>query len=176
MTPFLVGERVYLRALVVQDADGDYPAWLNDQEVCHANSHAIYPYTRDQARAYIAAVNADQQQLVLAICDKATDQHIGNIALQNINMVYRSADFAILIGNKAYWDKGYGTEAGRLLIDHAFYNLNLERIACATFENNEGMIKLAHKLGFRTEGERRNAAHKDGWLDVVEFGLLREEW
>lgn len=176
MTPFLVGERVYLRQLVASDADGPYPTWFNDSEVCAANSHGVYPYNADQAAEYIAwsiAAARAGTDLVLAICTIADDIHIGNVALQNIHPIYRSADFAIVIGDKRAWGRGLGYEAAKLIINHGFNGLGLLRIACGTFSNNDAMCKLASKLGMREEGRRRKAAYKYGeWRDVIEYGLV----
>jgi len=176
MTPFLVGERVYLRQLVASDADGPYPTWFNDAEVCAANSHGVYPYNADQAAEYIAwsiAAARAGTDLVLAICTIADDIHIGNVALQNIHPIYRSADFAIVIGDKRAWGRGLGTEAAQLIIRHGLDNLNLVRIACGTFDNNCGMQALAVSLGMKEEGRRRCAVYKNGeWRDVIEYGLI----
>lgn len=174
---FIQGDRLYLRSLVEKDADGPYLGWLNDEVVCRGNSHHVYPYTRAQAIDYIQhAANVDSD-LVLAIVLKEKDRHIGNIALARINRIYRSAQFAILLGDKDQWSKGYGLEAGRLIVHHGFFALNLRRIECATFETNQAMKKLALALGMREEGTRRQAAFKDGkYLDVVEYGVLRGEF
>ena len=175
MITFLVGERIYLRQLVEIDADGDYPLWFNTEEICAQNAHHIYPYSRQEACEYIASVNSDRAQFVLAIITE--NKHIGNIALQDIHPAYHSANFAIVIGNVDYWHKGYGKEAARLIINHGFNSLNLHRISCATFSNNVGMMALAKSLGFKEEGCRRETAYKSGaYVDVVEYGLLKGEW
>jgi RimJ/RimL family protein N-acetyltransferase len=117
-----------------------------------------------------------RDQLVLAMVLRENDQHFGNIALTHIDTVRRSAEFAILVGEKNFWSKGYGEEAGRLLLDHGFFTLNLHRICCGTFSTNVGMQRLAEKLGMQLEGRRREAAFKDNqWLDILEYGVLREE-
>jgi len=61
MIPFLVGERLYLRALTTDDADGAYVTWFNDEVVCAQNAHHIYPYSRQEACEYIASVNSDRK-------------------------------------------------------------------------------------------------------------------
>ena len=173
---FLVGERVYLRPLLDRDAAGSYPFWLNDHDVCQGTSHHIYPYSRENALEYIVQSHDVQKALVLAMVLRENDKHIGNIALQRLNWIYRTAEFAILLGDKTEWGKGYALEAARLLIKHGFTALNLNRIECATFDNNEGMKKLALTLGMKQEGVRREAAYKNGeFLDIVEFGVLRDE-
>ena len=177
MTPFLLGERVYLRGLEYEDRHGDYENWFNDAEICAGNSHHVYPLTDEQAWKYIQHVKNTKDDFVLAITTTDGDKHIGNVALQNIHPVYRSADFAIIIGEKDYWGQGYGKEAAMLMFDHGFKAMNLHRIACATFSNNFHMMQLALFLYMKLEGERRQGAFKDGdYVDIVEYGILREEW
>lgn len=63
------------------------------------------------------------------------------------------------------------------MCDHGFRAMNLNRIACGTQLDNDGMRKLAQSLGMKEEGRRRQAQFKHGrYIDVVEFGLLRDEF
>ena len=113
----------------------------------------------------------------MCIRDSEEGVHIGNISLQRIDYVSRNAEFAVLLGVKSCWGEGYGEEAGRLLLDHAFFSLNLHRVYCGTFSTNIGMRRLAEKLGMVEEGCRSEAVFKSGrWLDIVEFGVLRQAY
>jgi RimJ/RimL family protein N-acetyltransferase len=162
---------------VEADADGPYVSWFNDADTCRGNSHHVRPYSAADARAYIARVAAAPDQLVLAIVRREDGRHIGNIALQAINPVYRTAELSIMVGERDAWGQGYASEAARLLCDHGFRALNLHRIACGTFAGNGGMRRVAERLGMREEGVRRQAAFKDGaYVDVVEYGVLRAEY
>ena len=173
---FLTGERVVLRPLSPDDADGPYPGWFNDPVVCRHNSHHVFPYSREQALEYIRAV-AGGPDLILAIVDRDTGAHIGNVSLQSIDQRSRTAEFAIVVGAREAWGKGLGTEAAWLLLDHGFRELNLRRVAAGTLAANTGMRKLALRIGMREEGVRRQAMYKGGeYHDVVEFGVLRDEF
>lgn len=175
--PFLGGRRIVLRQLVEADADGPYPAWFNDAEVCAGNSHHVFPYSRIDALEYIRSAATRRDALVLAIEDSTSRAHIGNVSLQGIHPIHRTADLAIVIGDRSAWGTGVGREACELLVDHGFSSLGLHRVACATFEDNHGMRALARSLGMVEEGRRRAAAFKRGMhLDVIEFGILRVEW
>lgn len=175
--PFLRGARLQLRPLDETDVAGGYPAWLNDPEVCAGNSHHVFPYGAEAALDYVRSARNRRDALILAIERLEDGVHIGNIALQDIHPVYRSAEFAIMLGEADTRGQGYGREAGLLLLDHGFNALNLHRIACGTFENNAAMLKLAAALGMRREGRRRKAAFKQGrYLDIVEFGVLADEY
>jgi RimJ/RimL family protein N-acetyltransferase len=175
--PFIKGKQIYLRSMIDSDSEGQYPTWFNDTEVCRGNSHHIFPYTLEDAHAYIQEANRGHHHLILAIVTSKNDTHIGNIALDNINYINRTSELTIVIGDKSCWKKGYGKEAAKLICDHGFMSLNLNRIACGTFEDNKGMRKLAEYLGMREEGRRRHAVYKHGrYVDVIEYGVLKDEY
>lgn len=171
------GDRLYLRPLELSDADGRYPSWLNDLEVCRYNSHGDTLYTVEMAREYISHTLNNPSIKAFAICSKENDTHIGNIALQQISAKNRSAEFAILIGESSMFATGIGFEASQLLIRYGFTALQLHRIHCGTHAENIGMQRLALKLGMKQEGKRRDAIFKNGkFADIVEYGILVHEY
>lgn len=175
--PFLIGERIYLRALEENDLTGNYLQWFNDSEVCAFNSHALFPNNTKKMQEYFKFVQDTNTAVVLAIILKEKDIHIGNVSLQEINWVSRSAEFAIILGEKEYWKQGFAFEAAKLIIDYAFERLNLYRIYCGTSSENIGMQKLAEKLYMVKEGVRRSAMYKmNKYVDIMEYGLLRDEF
>jgi RimJ/RimL family protein N-acetyltransferase len=170
---FLETPNYRLRTLTVADVDGNYRHWLNDQEVVRHNSHGRFPQTAETLKHYVQSVAQQTGQIVLAIIDKKTEQHIGNISLQQISWVDRSAEIAFLLGEKSFWGKGVMLEAGAKLIEHAFGTLNLHRVHCGTSSENEAMQKLALKLGMTQEGIRKEAIFNGGnYHDLIEFGIL----
>lgn len=172
---FLETTNYYLRTLSVEDVDGNYQRWLNDQEVVQHNSHGRFPQTPDTLRSYVTSSSLTTNQLILAVIDKETGLHIGNISLQQINWVDRNAEIAFLLGEKEFWGKGVMFEAGQKLIAHAFQTLNLHRIHCGTSSENKGMQQLAIKLGMTQEGVRKEAIFNNGkYIDILEFGLLNK--
>ncbi len=175
---FLTGENIYLRGLEYSDLDkGNYLEWLNDPEVCEFNSHHVHPYTRSMAEDYIKMVNSSDKHLVMAVVLSYTNEHIGNISLQGIHPIHRCAEYAVLMGEKRYWGKGYAKEASRLIVEHGFLALNLHRIHCGTTEENIAMQKLADYMGMTKEGRRKEAVYKNGrFVDVLEYGVLRPDF
>ena len=168
----LIGAKVYLRYLNTDDANGNYPNWLNDSIVCKYNSHGDKLYTKEMAKEYIEFATNTQSHEVLAICDLKTDKHIGNISLQQISKKNKSAEFAILLGEKEFMGKGYAHEASNLLIQYGFQNLKLHRIYCGTSILNIPMQKLALSLGMKQEGIKKDALLKnDQFIDVIEYAI-----
>lgn len=173
---FLEGESIYLRPLSIHDVEGNYKYWLNDQEIVQFNSHGKFPMSVSILKAFVESTNRATNALVLAIVDKATDAHIGNISLQAINWQDRNAEIAFILGEQSFWGQGVMGQAGKLMIDHAFNALNLHRVYCGTTSANVGMQKLAIKLGMRQEGIRKEAIYNHGeYHDIIEFGIIREE-
>ena len=176
-TPFLSGKNIYLRTIGEADLTPQYRDWFNDAEICEFNSHHRFPMYGEDMRSYFETTIKSHEHLVLAICDKKSDQHIGNVSLQHIDQLNQSAEFAIVIGEKSFWGKGVGSEAMSLILDHGFMQLNLHRIYLGTAENNIGMQKLALAQGFTEEGRGRHELYKNGsFKDILRYGLLRDEY
>ncbi|TQV84152.1 GNAT family N-acetyltransferase [Exilibacterium tricleocarpae] len=170
-------QRIGVKGLTREELEGAYPHWLNDQAICAFNSHGIYPASRASAAAFIDSLQGDRNQVVWAVYHKGDHCHIGNLSLQAMHWINRSAEIAFLFGARSYWGQGYAEEAARLLLRHGFRQLNLHRIYCATAASNTGMRRLAEKLGMCEEGTRRQALYLDGrYVDAVEFGLLCDEF
>lgn len=103
--------------------------------------------------------------------------NIGSAGFHAIDWRVRAAEFGIMIGDKNYWSKGYGTDAVRTLAGFGFGELNLNRIYLRVFDYNRRAIRCYEKVGFVLEGRLRQGHFHDGrYCDVLLMGLLREEW
>lgn len=174
---FLVGDTVYLSALTTDDVSDRYTGWLNDPEVCRDNSHAIVPNTHARTIDYVKSVQGSNSTMAFAVRWKNNDDHIGNGSIQKIDWINRSAELAILIGEKDAWNKGVATEVYRLLIRYGFMVLNLNRISSAQTCRNAAMVKVCEKAGMIKEGLLREALFKNGeYLDVAVHALLLKDY
>jgi RimJ/RimL family protein N-acetyltransferase len=172
----LKGERVYLRPLTPKDAEGSYPKWLNDEDVCRYNSHGSVVYTKEMALEYIDKITDNPLYAVFAVCLIENNRHIGNISLQQISKENKNAEFAILMGEKTQWGKGYAYEASKLLFNYGFGRLDLHRIYCGTSQANIAMQHLAISLGMKLEGIKKEAMRKnDKFYDILEYGILKKD-
>lgn len=172
--PFLTGTAVYLRGLEEADLNGSYFQWLNDQESDVYTTHALWPNSMAKMRMFFDRVCGDtRSDLVLAIVERSSDQHVGNIGLHDINWVHRYATLAILIGETTARGKGYGREAVRLLVTHAFQRLNLHRVQLGVRADNEAAIRAYRAAGFVEEGIFKEAQYGSGrYHDVVRMACL----
>lgn len=174
----LEGERIVLRPTEEADYLHGY-RWELDKEVQHwaQGDYAPPDLTYDQYRAHYAPPvgkpgEADHFTIVVR-----PDTVIGFIGYFNANRRIGKVDVGIGIGEKAYWGKGYGREAMRLLLAHVFDDLGFQRVGLDTWGGNERALRSYEACGFRIEGRLRRAELVDGiYYDNVVMGLLREEW
>jgi RimJ/RimL family protein N-acetyltransferase len=175
--PYLVGEKVYLRPLEESDLGEEYLSWLNDDEVTRYMETGAFPVTPADLRRYLERFQNSTTDLIFAIVDRQSDQHMGNVTLNHINWIHRTADTGIMIGRKEFCGKGYAFEAWSLLIEYAFTRLGLRRIIAGAIAGNTASVKVLTKLGFKIEGTRRQHALVDSeYRDGIQFGLFRDEF
>ncbi len=173
--PFIVGDRIYLRPLEMEDIDS-FIMWLNDQEVRQYLSR-ITPLNSIRERGFIENLYKDDRGIVLGIVLKENDQLIGNISLDGVSIPNRHAYLGIFIGDKSCWSKGYGTEALDLVLEHGFNQLNLHRIFLTVLSFNARAIRVYEKVGFKREGVLREHIYRNGkYHDLYYMGLLENEW
>jgi len=175
----LKGKSVLLRPVKRSDISY-FLKWFNDPEVIQYVGMYL-PLTEMAEEKYIEELGTTRARsdtmFVIEVIEGSATKPIGNCALQGIYSKDRNATFGIIIGEKDYWSKNYGTEAARLLINYGFQQLNLHRISSTAIAFNERSIKLQKKVGFREEGRLRQAIFKNGqYYDLVQFGILKEEW
>ena len=175
--PLLEGSLVDLRPFDSTYLTQEYVDWFNNPEVTKYNRHGAITYTLELAKEYIATTQKSSDTVVCAIIVKDTARHVGNIALQKIDVISKHAEYSIIVGNKQYWGKGVAGDASRVILRYAFSTLDLHRIYCGTSVANIPMQKLAASLGFIEEGRLRQEEFKDGkFNDVILYGLLRDEF
>jgi RimJ/RimL family protein N-acetyltransferase len=170
----LRGKHVELAA--VRDSDRERLfEWINDRDEVILNASYSPVHERDHS-AWFDAVRTKPDVAIFAIRAIADGELIGSCQLFNINHRHSSAELQIRIGAPEQRGKGYGTEAVRMLLAHAFRDIGLERVQLHVFASNERAIRAYERAGMRREGILRSAAYIDGErCDVVVMGILRDE-
>jgi RimJ/RimL family protein N-acetyltransferase len=89
---------------------------------------------------------------------------------------HRNADSGIAI-ERAYWDKGYGTDATHTMLRFAFTEMGLHRVTLGVADYNARARRVYEKCGFQVEGRLREAKFRDGrWCDNIIMGILDREF
>ena len=181
--PYIIGKKIYLRGIEKEDISGNMSQWSNDPEITHymvmgavPNSGVIYCSWNTLEEEYEQLKNSDKD-IVFAIVDKESDKIIGIIGLYGISWIPRLAELRIVIGDKDYWGKGYGTEAIKLVVDYAFDKLNLNNVYLGVNAEHKGAIKAYKNAGFVEEGILRKVQYRNSkYYDAVRMSILREEY
>jgi len=168
------GRKTWLRAVEREDIPL-FLRWFNDPEVRQYLS-VYMPLSAAEEERWFERQLDRQDARVFAI-ETAEGVHIGNIGLHDLDWKNRNAQLGVVIGEKAYWGLGYGTDAIKALLRFAFDEMNLHRVQLRVFEFNERAIRCYRRCGFREEGRLRQELYRGGaYHDVLLMGILREEF
>jgi RimJ/RimL family protein N-acetyltransferase len=120
--------------------------------------------------------NADNQ-FFFTIQTLEDERLIGELGLDGVLWPHGDTFVGISLGERRDWDKGFGTDAMRVLLRYAFTELNLQRVSLTVFEYNKRAIRSYEKAGFVYEGTANRFLNRDGrrW-DLIFMGILRDEW
>jgi RimJ/RimL family protein N-acetyltransferase len=172
---FLKGKKIFLRAF--SEGDEEIITRLENHPDPRGTLFYAFPTTRQQQLEKIAKLIADHQAIVFTICRTEDNEPIGQTALVRIDWVGRMAIFYIGIADKSNWNKGYGSEATRLVVDYSFNTLNLNRVQLHVAVENATAVKVYKNIGFEIEGTLREAMyHKGKYCDFYVMGILRKDW
>ncbi|MFJ4095806.1 GNAT family N-acetyltransferase [Kitasatospora sp. NPDC089913] len=175
------GTAVRLRALRAEDAEHQ-PRWRNDPEVVRlaaAGDPRFGPTTAEAlADRFGRILRLDPRESgVLTVEEKTGGRPIGMVDYRGVDPYEGVAEVGIFIGEREFWDHGYGSEALGLLVDHLFGMFPLNRLELDTWSGNTRAARAFARLGFQEEGRRRDAVLLAGVrYDRLLFGLLRREW
>jgi RimJ/RimL family protein N-acetyltransferase len=120
---------------------------------------------------------ADQKdRLDLAVIAADSGTCVGEVVLNEWSPDNDDCNFRILLG-PAGRDRGIGSEATRLVVDHAFGSTGINRIGLEVYAFNPRARHVYEKAGFVSEGTRRAALKFDGrYVDAEVMSILRSDW
>ena len=148
--PYSVGKSIYLRAPEREDLDGKWYEWLSDPEISQYLADRTWPNNKEKQKDFFESFNnkSFSERLVLAICLKENNKHIGICNLSSINYIHRYADVAFIVGDKKYRNGQIAIETLSLLIDIAFKRLNLLNLKSVHMSSNPHTPLLEKLFGF----------------------------
>jgi RimJ/RimL family protein N-acetyltransferase len=164
------GTLVRLRRKRLSDAEDDY-LWRCDPELARFDAAAplrasfedFLTTFRDELRL------PSPFRRVLSVED-LDGRHIGNVMYYNIDERRGEAELGITIGDKRYWNQGYGTQIVRTFLLHLFTEVNMRRIYLNTLDWNVRAQRAFEKAGFRYSGQSRRGPHSFVTMEA------RREW
>ena len=172
--PTLCGDRVTLRPVSTEDVPGlvDLVADPDGRRLTGTHGEA----NEAALQAWYASRGAQPDRLDLAVVDNASGSYAGEVVLNNLDRPNLSCSFRIAL-RPGFRDHGLGTEATRLVLDHAFTTVGLHRIALEVYAFNPRARAVYERVGFVAEGVLRDALHWDGaFVDATVMSILAAEW
>ena len=165
------GNKVVLREKRIADAADDY-AWSIDKELSRLDAATPVTLSYQSALAlYEEELMFPQPRRVRFAIDTLDGLHIGNCMYYDINEGKGETELGIMIGDRRYWGKSFGTDAVETLIRYIFTQTKLKRIYLHTLDWNIRAQKSFAKSGFTPIGPVK----KHG-LRFIAMEVLRSDW
>lgn len=174
--PLLEGRRIILRPVRESDVRERLLAGRDPEfhRLVGGNpERAKLPLSLEEAARWQQEMAADATGWAI----EAEERLVGTTRLHGLDSVNLNARFAIGIFRPADRDRGYGTEATRLVLRHAFERLRLHRVEVRVLELNTRAISLYERCGFVREGVQRECLLRGGeWLSDLMMSILEPEY
>ncbi len=159
--PILETRRLTLLPFSDQHLTERYVGWLNDPDVVRYSEQRHRIHDIESCRRF-AATFADGLSHLWAIVEKEQGLgHIGNINT-DVDAPNKSADIAILIGDKQAWGQGLGAEAWIAVVDYLLDPGGMRRVTAGCMAENKAMLAIMKKSGMTEEGRRPGQFILDG--------------
>lgn len=166
-----------LRELEHKDID-IINTWRNDPELIDCLGAPFRFINTDVDYKWYDAYMASRQNCVrCAIVSEKSDDILGLVSIVSIDRLNQSAEFHIMIGDKANRGRGMGSFATIKMLEHAFFDLNLRRVELSVLYDNLRAQHVYEKIGFTREGIKRKAKYKNGrFVDMYTYAILKDEF
>lgn len=167
------GERVFLRPI----QESDFPklvSWGNDPEVARL-LEGDYPRTMGECPEWHRLSQGNRHNQRFAICT-SEGVLIGDTELDHIAWRSGDAELRIRIGEKEFWNRGYGTDAVVTLLGHAFASMRLSRVYLRVYHFNKRAIRCYEKCGFRKEGRLSRPGPDGEPASIYLMRITKEEF
>jgi len=175
--PTIHTERLTLRPFSLDDA-GAVQRLAGDRDIAATTILIPHPYPDGAAEEWIgthAGMFEHGEGLTVAVTARAGGVLHGAVSL-TIDARHHHAELGYWIG-KAYWGRGYATEAARAVVDYGFHTLKLHRVFAHHMARNAASGRVLEKLGMRYEGTLAEHVRKwDDYEDIRHFGLLARDY
>ena len=175
--PTLETERLVLRPFTQADAPAVFEH-VKEWEVASTTLNIPHPYEPGMAESWIrshAMLAAAGEGVTLALVEREGGSVIGSIALR-LSPPHDRGELGYWLG-RAWWGRGYITEAAAAMVRYGFETLGLNRIEAHHLSRNPASGRVMQKLGMTHEGRIREHVKKWGqYEDVEAYAILRREY
>ncbi|MFA6421863.1 MAG: GNAT family protein [Candidatus Buchananbacteria bacterium] len=173
--PILKGKKIILKPINLKEAPS-FVKWFQDEEVIKFLGRQNKGLTLVKEKQYIKKIAENKEQVLWSIYTK-DGVHIGSTDLHSLSKENKKTEWGIMIGDKNYWNKGYGQDVLKTIIKYSFNTLKLNRFGLSVYEGNIGGIKCYAKCGLKKEGIKRQSIYRYGrfWDEII-MAMLKSDY
>lgn len=152
-------ERLVLRRLLPDDLDRLFELY-RDPEIRRyfPEGTLTYEETKEELEWFLNGHPEHPELGLWATIHKATGQFIGRCGLLPWTINGRAEVEVAYLLAKEYWGQGLATEAAQAIADYAFGRLDLTRLICMIYAENQASIGVATRIGMTFESEEEDEA------------------
>jgi len=162
----LTGSKVRLRPRRLEDAADQY-RWRCDEDLCSLDASIPTSFSfAEFLDRYSVELEYPGLTCTPAI-DTLDDQHIGECSLFNFDFLSNTAELGVLIGEKDFWGRGYGTDAINILLQDIFTTSDLNKLFLRTLDWNIRARKCFEKCGFTAIGSVTSGDYRFTVMEIV---------
>jgi RimJ/RimL family protein N-acetyltransferase len=173
---FRIGKRIAFRPNNKSDATLLYK-WINDPEITQFLKINVPKSLQEEEKWIEGHAGRKPGEIILGIVLLETGQLIGTMGLHKISFVNGTAVTGSIIGEKQYWNKGYGTEAKMLLLDYAFNSLGLRKVCSSFLAFNDRSKHCLENCGYVPEGVLPQQIFRNGgYVDEILMAVYKENF
>jgi RimJ/RimL family protein N-acetyltransferase len=175
------GELTTLRAIEREDLDALW-RWYNDPEVMYFWAEPYKTMSRDELESrYGGGLSASTGRahwlLITTRDDQGRGETIGRIGYVDLDRRNRHTEIAMMIGERAYWGRGYGSDALIAYLGYLFHELNLLKVWLRVEAFNPRAQRAYEKCGFRRDGVFRDHTFLGGtYYDSIVMSITEDEF
>jgi RimJ/RimL family protein N-acetyltransferase len=168
---------IRLRSVEPEDA-ATFQAWNEDVEMSN-NLDFVWPPGSMAAQkqwAEKAALERPQDGSNFFVIENNAGEAVGMISTHACDKRCGTFRYGVAV-RKEFQGKGYAKAAVRLVLKYYFEELRYQKVNVEIHEDNLGSIKLHESLGYQLEGKLRRLHYHEGkYIDVLQYGLTKEEF
>ncbi len=174
--PKLKSQRVLLRPAKQKDAEAIL-RWMSNNPAINRIGLSL-PVVREELVQWIHKIyRTNSEKEPLYIIEQEDNIAIGMCGFFNLDQSARRAEFGIIVGDKSYLGNNYGHEAIVLMMELAFFHLNINRVETFVLNDDDRSLNSFQKVGFNKEGELYEYTYVQGeYKNAFILSMLKNEY
>lgn len=177
----LYGTKIFMRRFEDRMSDAEIARlyeWSRDPELLRLSGGTVTELDLEEFREHVRGERlfGPTNRRMFLIFARENLELIGRLGIFALDWNRRDAELGIIIGERAYQNRGYGRDAVRTLLRHLFTSSSLNLIYLYTFAENERAQHTFATVGFRVTAQGPRFTPDIGEFQSVKMELTRAEF